>query len=155
MSARFGLGSGLVGLVGLGRPLAVLAMSYAVLSCAATDTHATSSGSFADTYAAMEDHIEPTVDELIPSELTKDPDEVDFVAIGRATRIAAAVFEDMSKQGSRMYAKSGKDRRFAAKAAAWFASLGDAARDRDHPRLVRAFTLEKTICTQCHTRGKW
>lgn len=98
----------------------------------------------------MEDEIEAVVEKIIPTELRKAPDAVDFARIEAAARKAAYYFHCANDKDHPMYEKHRKIQRYAEQAESWFTAIGSAAQLRDVSRLKTLYGRHRRVCTTCH-----
>lgn len=124
-----------------------IALTLAILvgACATTTPE-----SYKDIEAAMNAEIQPLVDELLTTELNKDPDRVDFESIRRSAMSVRSLFLQTRDKDRVLYLKSKKMRASARTAANWFQDIATAAINKQHARLVDLYKQKATICTACH-----
>jgi hypothetical protein len=105
-------------------------------------------------YRALEDtmteEVDPVVEVLLPSELRKDPEAVDYPRIAAAARRAAHYFACANQAGHPMYLGKPKERAGANAAQGWFTDLAKAADAGQHAELVRLYPQRQQICSACH-----
>lgn len=104
-----------------------------------------------DLLEVMTELIEPAVDQMLPGELTKDPEAVDFAKIQKTAQRIKAVFEAIQNPSHPFFqADDAKIPAKARKAVAWFTEIAAAANKREHAKLVDLYKRKRAICSQCH-----
>ena len=98
----------------------------------------------------MTTEIEPVVETILPGELRRDPEAVDYARIQTAALRAAFYFECAQNSGHEMYLKKESVRQKAKAAGDWFAEIAAAAAQKDHKALVELHKQSGKVCTTCH-----
>lgn len=99
---------------------------------------------------AMEAEIEPFAEDLLPAQLTKDPEDVDYRAVEARARSVAGIFEQMQDTSRKLYEPDGVTRGHAKTAATYFSALATAAAAKNHQTLVQLAVRKSRICAHCH-----